>query len=871
VIRDNAPPTVTILSPAAEGVYTTALASITISGFASDDTAVDKVFWSRSDSEFLAEGTTSWSTGPIDLDDGVNTIQITAVDIFGNSSSQGIEITKQATESIENVQQDLSGGYTSNVMDDLDTDKDGFANDDEIACGSDPDSPNLIPDPMPEPPVLPGLLYSVQSKYTDGEKAGLYIPDCLNPDIDRDGLPNWWEEQYFPGAPLADTSLDNPDDDLDEEGNPCHNLCEYERGTDPIVNETIAFALEVLEVTDGQGQQVTDDQGQPLTPEKWVPEFGHTLEIQATWIGSGPAPARAVFSLKQTSSHPGRAVNDPDPVDLDGNEGYPDWYYNKAQNIDQFHGPDFGLTEAPLSDMADCGSVNCFDQGKLSVSPTVQGGNTYIVYLHSWDFGGRTNLVVTDDGAGNNIGGVWIPEGSHKNGIGKAWHIWKDVNHNGVLDEGETVDPTSLDPNADIDEIIFENPGSYTAPIGDDFSNFEEYRGILYTTTQGGKIVFARLNPFRKDLFIRAQGFDEAAGIPYADERPLPSQVVDSYYPFRIGQAFKNSGIDVHNTTGWGHDATEDGSFYVYYRQGMINTIEAGDKIITGAGTGWSGTWPKHEWEFKLDGDLGEDKWATIGYWDATHDELGLDFAYASSGAGSYKIRKPVPHINILIVRNDPEGLYGSQDGHIQFISAIPPSPQNPLGTRYWRWSTKGYAWCQTTSNQESMYGLAVALEKPLNYYFSDKPYLDGSTWDDSQVPAGWVEPDGWLNPLNVVEDRTDQMNPIDGVMGDTPDGNWDGDQRLGNLSGNLSPFDIDGDGFVELPVASELENIVNEYDLYQVLVHTITHEMGHALAGPTHTNDPACLMYKYSNNWSRADHLSDIYRSLLRVHNITR
>ncbi len=225
----------------------------------------------------------------------------------------------------------------------------------------------------------------------------------------------------------------------------------------------------------------------------------------------------------------------------------------------------------------------------------------------------------------------------------------------------------------------------------------------------------------------------------------------------------------------------------------------------------------------------------------------------------------------------------GNQNGHIQFISSSAPSPQNPLGTRYWRWSTKGYAWCQTTSNQESMYGLAVALEEPLEYYFSDKPYLDGTTWDDENQAWEMIcdgngencikitDGDDVLNPLSVVEDQKDQLNPIDGIMGDTPDGDWDGDKRLANLGGDLSPFDIDGNGRVELPVASDLGNIVNEYDLDQVLMHTITHEIGHALAGPTHTNDPACLMYQYSNNWSRADYLSDIYRSLLRVHNITR
>ena len=848
VVRDGAAPTLTITGPTSGGSYSTALASITVSGFAGDDTSLDEVSWSNDGATGIAAGTTSWSTGPIELDDGVNTITITAVDIFGNASAKNIVITKQAAEAIENVAQDISEDQPIYVMDDLDTDDDGFANEDEIACGSDPNTPNLIVNPGATP-AIPDLLYSELSIYTEGEKIGKYKPDCLNRDIDDDGLPNWWEEQYYSGSSTAGLAGGDEDEDA------CNNTCEYERGTDPTVPQTIAFSLEVLEIV--------DDQGQMHDPSTWLPEFGHTLKIRATWSSvTGSAPAEAVFSLSQTSSHPGRAVNDPDPTEMGGNDGYPDWYYNESPSIDQYHGPDFGLTEIPLNTLADCGSVNCFNQGIVSVQPESSSGNTYIIYLHSWDFGGRANLMVTDDQSGNNIGQMWIPDGSNKNGIGSAWDIGKDLDDDGEYDVG--VMPGTLDPNADIDFITFNNSGSYTAPLGDDFSNFEEYRGIVYTPTMGGSLTHIRMDPFRKDLFIRAHGFEDAPGDPYREVVQAGS------YSFRLGRAFLRAGIDVHNTTSWGHDATEDGSFYVYYHQGTIDSIDDGDKIITGTGTAWSATWPKHEWEFKLDNSP-EDTWAPIGYWGITGDELGLDFAYGADGSGSYKIRKPVPHINILIVRNDQGGTYGLQDGHIQFISASPPSQQNPLGTRYWRWSTKGYAWCQTTSNQESMYGLAVALETPLDNYFSDKPYLDGSTWDDSEVPADWVSADGRLNPLSVVEDRTDQLNPIDGIMGDTPDGIWDGDKRLTDLGGNLNPFDIDSDGRVELPVASDLINIVNEYDLDQVLMHTITHEIGHALAGPTHTNDPACLMYKYSNNWSRADYLSDIYRSLLRVHNITR
>jgi len=527
--------------------------------------------------------------------------------------------------------------------------------------------------------------------------------------------------------------------------------------------------------------------------------------------------------LRMTSNYPGRAENDPDPSDIAGGGNYPPWY--------NYHGPDFGLT---AMGSPDCNSVNCFSQGNVIV-PNL-GGGTYEVYLHSWDYGGRTKVLVTDPISGNYLGQVWVPQGSDNNGIGTAWAYESDVN--------------PLNPNADTDVIDFDGAG-YSAPLGDDFTHFEEYRGIIHTATIGGSRQHLRLNPYRKDLFVRGVGFS-------------------FQYPFTYGLAFANAGIDLHDTTDWGHDATEDGSFFVYFGDGNITEITediSGQfKKVKGSVTNWSSAWPRHEWEFEFDGN---EVWTPIGYWSNTGDELGLDFEYGQVAAGSYsyRIRKPLPHINVLIIRHDPQGLFGSPDGHIRFVSAIPPSQQNPLGTRYWRWATKGYAWCQTTDNQASMYGLAVTLQTSLDNYFDDAPYLDGSTWGNS-----WDPNDGHLNPLSLVEDQTDQMDPIDGVLGDGPDGNWDGDRRMTTFDGDLSPFDIDGDGLVELPLSIDPYNITSqEYDLGHVLMHTITHEMAHALAGPSHTNDPLCLMYRYSNNWSRHDHLSDYYKSLLRIHNIVR
>jgi hypothetical protein len=832
VVNDSANPTVSIVSPTTEGTYTTTLQSITLSGLSNDDTEVSSVSWNvieDSSNYGDASGTDSWTAGPIELPpvpDGAEsvsiTVRVTAADSYNKEGSEDIVLTR--VPGANTVDEDLSAqGSEPSADDPLDVDGDGYLNDDEVACGSDPlcgdDSTEDCTSGLPAtPPNYAGMSYP-----TGHEKEGYFWPDCLNPDIDGDGLPNWWEEEYFGGSPTAGVAEDNTD--LDG----LTNLQEYQNGTNPNVAQTIAFTLTVTDLGGGDG----------------LPEFGKTYRIQATWTGDQletpvEAPAQAVFSLRMTSNYPGRAENDPDPADMLGGGNYPTWY--------DYHGPDFGLTAA---ETPDCTTDDCFSQGKVIINDADDGqvDGLYTAYLHSWDYGGRTKVLVTDPVSGNYLGQLWVPENSDKNGIASAWDM------DGEVGTANSVDPTALDPNSDTDAIIFDNPGAYTAPLGDDFTHFEEYRGIIYTETVRGQRLHMRLNPFSKDLFVRGVGF-------YGD------------YVFEYGPAFANAGITVHDTTNWGHDATDDGSFFVYFGEGAITEITtdlSGQyKKVIGSGTNWSTSWPRHEWEFKLDG-TGD--WTPIGYWSDTGDELGLDFEYGqgASGSYSYKIRKPVPHINVLIIRHDPTGTFASPDGHIRFVSASQPSQQNPLGTRYWRWATKGYAWCQTTANQSSMYGLAVTLEKPLDSYFNDKPYLDRQTWSNGV----WGTADIRLNPLSLVEDQTDQLDPIDGVMGDGPDGDWDGDRRITTFTtsnGDLSPFDIDGDGLVELPLATDPYNITSqEYDLSHVLKHTITHEMAHALAGPSHTNDPLCVMYRYSNNWDRHDHLSDYYKSLLRIHNIVR
>jgi hypothetical protein len=477
-------------------------------------------------------------------------------------------------------------------------------------------------------------------------------------------------------------------------------------------------------------------------------------------------------------------------------------------------------------------------------------------------------------------------------------------------------DPLTTNPVAvkdlgetdDIDEIVFtpenatsDNPKS--APLGDDFTNFEEYRGIIFV--ENNLLKHLRPNPCRKNLFVKAVDFD-------------------AEYPFAIGDAFKNAGIDIHNTTDWKHDATEIlnpgeqyGDFFIYYRKGFVTKID-GDEVF-GPDTGWLTTWPGNEFEFKLEGDP-ENAWTPISFFlpenvaQAKPLRLILDYDYNQNvpdgSQVNYLIRIPLPHINVLIVRHDrvTAQVKNSDDplGYIKYEGSDAPGPGHLKGTRDWGWSTKGYSrWNRTNL----MYGIAVSMAIPLDHYFIDKPYLKGSVWDD--VDNKWKAPEAGdmvLAPLSLTEDPEDTGIFLqdaetfdyiyDGyVVGDTPNEKWDGDRRLldksqwDNLGSQgyqeqLNPFDIDNNGYVELPPATDpyADNSSNQYATYDpvygwqnpytkdwVLMLTITHEIGHALGGYNHSPFPNCLMHQYSYDWKRQDYISDWFRARMLVHNVVR
>ncbi|MDQ2946432.1 MAG: Ig-like domain-containing protein, partial [Acidobacteriota bacterium] len=95
-----ASPEINITAPAASGTYTTASASVVVSGTASDASGITRVTWANSrGGSGSASGSTNWSTGPIPLETGVSTITIVASAQSGASVSKTLDVSYAAAGS----------------------------------------------------------------------------------------------------------------------------------------------------------------------------------------------------------------------------------------------------------------------------------------------------------------------------------------------------------------------------------------------------------------------------------------------------------------------------------------------------------------------------------------------------------------------------------------------------------------------------------------------------------------------------------------------------------------------------------------------------------------------------------------------------
>jgi len=235
-------------------------------------------------------------------------------------------------------------------------------------------------------------------------------------------------------------------------------------------------------------------------------------------------------------------------------------------------------------------------------------------------------------------------------------------------------------------------------------------------------------------------------------------------------------------------------------------------------------------------------------------------------------------NIDVILFENDTlntDTCTGGSDGFI-----------NHVGVRIWTWDNKG---CCIFGNATA-YGQPETYQKNLDHYFYDRPYIDGLTLSGGL----WLSPNDLLDPVDLVEDKDDDgildlvcpkgRKPSGTICNEDINGNGtlDGDVKEYPPSSpryirDLTAFDIDNDGFVELPYRKDPYTMSKdsgtptdtyEYTIEQCLKHTITHEMGHAVGIYDHTEDSNCVMYSQSNNWSRDNYFSDVAKSQIMIHN---
>jgi hypothetical protein len=263
--------------------------------------------------------------------------------------------------------------------------------------------------------------------------------------------------------------------------------------------------------------------------------------------------------------------------------------------------------------------------------------------------------------------------------------------------------------------------------------------------------------------------------------------------------------------------------------------------------------------------------------------EIDLE-VYDVSLLPAYNLPREPPFIDILIVTYDTMNtitLEGNANGFT-----------NHLGSYAWTWDING-ASCH---GDGEYYGSAVpgcgTYIYHLNtmHYIYNRPYRDERSVMDQTLNQDF---DYLLDPLELVEDyRYENGQGPESFRGKTEDIflendvldgdhmmlDWDGDGDSLNYEAGyqFSVFDRDWDGFIENPQWSDPSEllpgiqVLGEYTPQQKITHTEIHEIFHSLGVIDHSADETCLMNSFSNNWSRAGHVSIWAMEQVQVNNGT-
>jgi hypothetical protein len=702
-----------------------------------------------------------------------------------------------------------------------DPDSDGLSDTEEAVLGTDPNNPDTDGDGILDGIDNCPLTANADQKDTDGDGIG----DACDTDADGDGILNAVDNcPLVANVDQADMNQDSEGDACDEDidGDGLTNAEEIALGTSPTNPDTDGDGIEdgdevaagtdplvppnqysiVFEVQDDSETNITD---------KWLPSVYPAPPISGTtnsvdWIQTSkvkvvanlknpsgsivPFTSGVTFTLT-TSNHEGVATNDTET--------------------------------SPYSNDYSFDPVN-----KNMLSWSAPAGLTASVDLYSFDFGGSATITANTTVSGSTVEAtITLPLDPDNDKLPYVWE--KMVGFNPY--NGHSFSPNLLDGDADVDR------GEENSYVGDGLNNFREYRGIIFdklTKDSSGKITAVqlrsehkRLDPHKKDLFVRGDGYINSieCGPTGPSSKPTYCTIPDAV-PFNIGpipgltgdenfkNAFENAGIDVRDVTGMpsfkpsaADPYAEPPNIDIVVMTNVTNTTntEAGScaGYITKLGTRY--------WT-----------WCSKGYsyfGDSTYYQYYYNAEKGLTKRGSFTY-----HLNLM-------------------------------------------------------------------HYFYNRPYKDITATSSAEKPnsdyVGLLDPmprvedtkveNGTLDTGTNQEDRKDpETQTTDGKLrGDHITTTWktkayDTSGKSYHKGWKFSTFDANGNEKVELPLVSDSKNITKEYTPAEVQRHTTIHEMGHAVGvrNPEHTSDPRCVMYTDSNDWNRAGYFSKDALNQIIIHN---
>jgi hypothetical protein len=314
------------------------------------------------------------------------------------------------------------------------------------------------------------------------------------------------------------------------------------------------------------------------------------------------------------------------------------------------------------------------------------------------------------------------------------------------------------------------------------------------------KISHFRANPNRKDLFVKYDGYS-------------------GDYPFAIGTAYANQGIDVYAV-----DKTTATTFFGGVGRGerKIDVLSI-THDLTGT---FGGEDPNlyrrsvRDWTFKTLGLSGFGNATTYG--SSTTYKRVLD-AYFSNRP--YKDGSTLP--TGYTVSNAPS-TWNAPNGKLDLITKV-----------------------ENTSDD----GRKGGGQDKNNNGILDGDYPVGPNSTSSAGPP-WVYTQD-LSPFNI-NNKYIQVCAGTNIICD---------------ANTVCPSGCNNDPnrpLLELPVQSDPDNVnpAFKFSREQVLKHVITHEIGHGVGVNIENADSTCVMYQYSNNWIRDNHFSSGAAALSRIHN---